>query len=163
MNPFPYFSRERWIAIVPALLTLLLIWLQAAPSVLTQGITPLWFFLCVILFTIHTPRQMPAIVIVLLSLIDDTVMDTPLGLSGSVGLILAIALGRGQRVIARQSTAFIWLLVMAVLLIASGLSILLSQSFGLAIDMRAALLAFLYTLPLVPLMQPIAAWLGRQM
>lgn len=163
MNNFPYFARERWIALVPALITLLLIWLQAAPAVLTQGITPLWFFLCVTLFSIHTPRQMPAAAIMALSLIEDTVMDSPLGLSGTVGLIVAMALSRVQRAMARQSVAFIWLTVMAVVLVAQGLAVLLSQSFGLAVDMRAAALSFAYTMPLVPLLQPVASWLGRQM
>lgn len=143
-----------------AFVTLVLTLLAATPPLFMAGLSPMGFFLGVFVFTLVS-AVMPVVVIVLLSLIADTVSGAPLGLHGLVALALVLPLERQARVVMRQPVTFIWLALAALLLLAGLLMCGLLWLLGQEMSLMSAGTSWLVTLPLVLLAGWAAVYLGE--
>lgn len=144
--------------LMPAFITLVLTLLAATPPMFMAGLSPMGFFLGVFVCTLVS-AVMPVAVIVLLSLVADTVSGAPLGLHGLVALALVVPLERRARVVMRQKVTFIWLVLAALLLVAGLLMCGLLMLLGQEMSLMSAGTSWLVTLPLVLLAGWAAVWM----
>jgi hypothetical protein len=142
---------------IPAVVTLVLTALSAAPVVVMGGVAPMGFFACVIAFALTGGRGMPAWLVGVLSLVADTMLGVPLGAHGVVAMVLLMLARRYGRVVARQQMLTEWVAMVAALLLAQGMLCAVLWLFDHPVGMASAGASWLLTLPLVPLL-----WWGAE-
>lgn len=148
-----------WIVIAPALVTLLLTALSAAPVMMMGGVAPMGFFVCVTAFALTGVRGMPVWLVGIMSLLADTMSGAPLGAHGVVAMVLLMVMRRYGRVIARQQMLTEWLAMAALLLFAQVILCAVLWLFGYPVGMQSAAESWLLSLPLVPLVW----WVGEKL
>jgi len=144
--------------VVAGMVVLLLTAFSAMPPVVA-GVSPMGFLLGVLLFALVAPGTMPVVVIVALSLVADTMLGAPLGLHGLVALIVVLVGRRYGRVIPKQRLGVMVLKVALLLLVAQLVMCGLLLVLGSGVSWMSALLSWLVTLPLVP----VVGWMVLRM
>ncbi len=152
---------ERILTVLAALLAVAVIGFTSAPPVWASGVSPMGFFVVVLVVSLYQPQAMPAWLIVPLSLLNDAALGAPYGLSGMAALVAVMALGRRARSYQRQAPWFAWIAVMGYLGLAQLLLCVLAGLFGLPVSGRSAMLAWMVSAPFVPPLQWLVARASR--
>lgn len=148
--------------LVPAVVTLALVTLCAAPPVFMAGWTPMGFFLPVAVFSLVGVRGLPVWLLVALSLFADTLVGTPLGLHGAVGLLVRFVAIRHGRALAGKYPPLVWLVSALLLVLAQGAVCVALLAVGKPVAPVSAALSWLVSLPLVPPVALVAALCMRE-
>jgi cell shape-determining protein MreD len=146
----------RFIPWVTAGLVITLIGLSAAPPIWTGGVTPLGFFLIIIIISLYQPQALSPFVLVLLSLLQDAAVVSPFGFHGLIALLSLLLLGRVMETYQRQQFIVVTVVLAIILAVMQLLVCIVAGMMGVPVSVESALWSWLVTLPLIPLVQLFA-------